>query len=37
VILRNAFNGMTWFDDFAKQLGVASSVLAVRLADLDGA
>jgi len=28
---------MTWFDDFAEQLGVASSVLAVCLADLDGA
>lgn len=34
VILRNAFNGMTRYDDFAQHLGVASNVLAGRLAEL---
>ena len=31
VILRNAFNGMTRFDEFAEHLGVATNVLASRL------
>ena len=34
VILRNAFNGMTRFDDFFTHLGVSSKVLASRLNDL---
>ena len=34
VIIRNAFNGMTRFDDFAAQLGVASNVLTKRLTEL---
>ncbi len=34
VILRDAFNGVTRFDDFARHLGVASNVLAARLAAL---
>jgi DNA-binding HxlR family transcriptional regulator len=31
VILRDAFNGVTRFDDFAEHLGVATNVLAARL------
>lgn len=31
VILRDAFNGITRFDEFARHLGVASNVLAARL------
>lgn len=31
VILRNAFQGMTRFDEFAEHLGVASNVLTTRL------
>ncbi|MDC0112343.1 helix-turn-helix transcriptional regulator [Burkholderiaceae bacterium] len=34
VIIRNAFNGMRRFDDFAEQLGVASNVLTARLSEL---
>ena len=34
VILRDAFNGITRFDEFALHLGVASNVLASRLAAL---
>ncbi len=34
VIIRNAFNGMRRFDDFALQLGVASNVLTRRLSEL---
>lgn len=34
VIIRNAFNGMRRFDDFASHLGVASNVLTTRLAEL---
>ena len=34
VIIRNAFNGMTRFDDFATQLGVATNVLTQRLSEL---
>lgn len=34
VILRDAFNGITRFDDFARHLGVASNVLAARLHEL---
>ncbi len=34
VILRDAFNGITRFDDFERHLGVASNVLAARLAGL---
>jgi DNA-binding HxlR family transcriptional regulator len=34
VILRDAFNGVTRYDDFAMHLGVASNVLAARLAAL---
>jgi len=34
VILRDAFNGVTRYDDFARHLGVASNVLAARLSAL---
>jgi DNA-binding HxlR family transcriptional regulator len=34
VILRDAFNGMNRYDDFARHLGVASNVLAARLSAL---
>ena len=34
VILRNAFNGMTRFDDFVEHLGVSTNVLAGRLSEL---
>lgn len=34
LILRNAFNGMTRFDDFQKDLGVATNILAARLGRL---
>lgn len=37
VILRDAFNGITRFDDFARHLGVASNVLTARLHELVGA
>jgi|APIni6443716594_1056825.scaffolds.fasta_scaffold242583_2 DNA-binding HxlR family transcriptional regulator len=34
VILRDAFNGVNRYDDFARHLGVASNVLAARLSAL---
>jgi DNA-binding HxlR family transcriptional regulator len=34
VILRNAFNGMTRFDDFVEHLSVSTNVLAGRLSEL---
>jgi len=34
VILRDAFNGVNRYDDFARHLGVASNVLATRLSAL---
>jgi DNA-binding HxlR family transcriptional regulator len=34
VILRDAFNGVNRYDDFARHLGVASNVLAARLSTL---
>lgn len=34
LILRDAFNGMTRFDDFQKDLGVATNILAARLESL---
>ena len=34
LILRNAFQGMTRYDDFLKSLNISSKVLSIRLAEM---